>query len=204
MYGATEASARLSYLEPGRFEEKMGSIGKPIPGVNLRVLGREKGEVSIGHTGELVGQGPNIMLGYWKDDKGTAKVLDEHGYYTGDLGYQDADGYFYVTGRKDNLLKVGGHRINPQEVEDALMGTQLAIEAVVLGQPDALLGHRLVALACPKNGDCNESLILSECSKRLPRYKVPSEVKLLRSLPKNTNGKIDRARCLELFLSGED
>jgi acyl-CoA synthetase (AMP-forming)/AMP-acid ligase II len=204
MYGATEASARLTYLEPERFEEKMGSIGKPIPGVTLQVLGREKGEVSIGHTGELVGKGPNLMLGYWKDAKGTEKVLDDHGYYTGDLGYQDADGYFYVTGRKDNLLKVGGHRINPQEVEDALMDTQLAIEAVVLGQPDALLGHRLVALACPKNGDCNESLILSECSKRLPRYKMPSEVKLVRSLPKNTSGKIDRARCLELFLSAED
>lgn len=203
MYGATEASARLAYLEPQRFEDKMGSIGKPIPGVTLRVLGPDGSEVPFGETGELVGHGPNIMLGYWKDDEGTAKVLDKHGYHTGDLGYQDADGYFYVTGRKDNLLKVGGHRINPQEVEDALMGTQLAIEVVVLGQPDALLGHRLVALACPKNGDCNESLILSECLRRLPRYKVPSELRLLRSLPKNTSGKIDRARCLELFLSAE-
>jgi long-chain acyl-CoA synthetase len=204
MYGATEASARLTYLDPERFEDKMSSIGKPIPGVTLKVLGHEKGEVSVGQSGELVGQGPNIMLGYWKDNEGTAKVLDKHGYHTGDFGHQDADGYFFVTGRKDNLLKVGGHRINPQEVEDALMGTQLAIEAVVLGQPDALLGHRLVALACPKNGDCSESLILNECLKRLPRYKVPSEVKLLRSLPKNTSGKIDRARCLELFLSAED
>ena len=203
MYGATEASARLTYLEPERFEEKMGSIGKPIPGVTLRVVGHEKREVSIGHTGELVGQGPNIMLGYWKDEKGTSAVLDEQGYHTGDLGYQDGDGYFYVTGRRDNLLKVGGHRINPQEIEDALMGTQLAIEAVVLGQPDALLGHRLVALACPKNGDCNESRLLSECAKRLPGYKMPSEVKLLRSLPKKTSGKIDRAKCLELFLNAE-
>jgi acyl-CoA synthetase (AMP-forming)/AMP-acid ligase II len=131
-------------------------------------------------------------------------AIDENGYRTGDLGYKDDEGYFYLQGRKDTLLKVGGHRINPQKVEDALMGTQLAIEAVVLGQPDVLLGHRLVALACPKDGGCSESLILSECLKRLPRYEVPSEVKLVRSLPKNTSGKIDRARCLELFLSAED
>jgi acyl-CoA synthetase (AMP-forming)/AMP-acid ligase II len=203
MYGATEASARLTYLEPERFEEKMGSIGKPIPGVTLRVLGPDGCEVPVAQTGELVVRGPNIMLGYWRDDKGTAEVLGEHGYFTGDLGYQDAEGYFYVTGRKDDLLKVGGHRINPQEVEDALMGTQLAIEAVVLGQPDALLGHRLVAIVCPKNRECSESLILGECSKRLPRYKMPSEIKLLQSLPKNSNGKIDRAGCLGLFLKAQ-
>jgi long-chain acyl-CoA synthetase len=200
MYGATEASARLSYLEPERFEEKMGSIGKPIPGTALRVLGPERQEVLTGESGEFVGQGPNIMLGYWKDDEATAKVLDEHGYHTGDLGYQDEEGYLYVTGRKDNLLKVGGHRINPQEIEDVLMGTQLVIEVAVLGRPDVLLGHKLVALACPKNGDCNENLILGECATKLPRYKMPSEVKLVRSLPKSTSGKIDRTKCLELLL----
>jgi long-chain acyl-CoA synthetase len=199
MYGATEASARLAYLEPERYEAKIGSIGKPIPGVTLRILGPEGKGVLTGEIGELVGQGPNIMLGYWKDDKTTAEILDEHGYHTGDLGYQDADGYFYVAGRKDNLLKVGGHRINPQEIEDALMETGLVIETVVLGLPDPLLGHKLVALACAKNGESNENMILSCCAAKMPKYKMPGQIKLVRSLPKTTSGKIDRIKCLELL-----
>jgi long-chain acyl-CoA synthetase len=202
MYGATEASARLTYLEPERFEKKMGSIGKPIPGVTLSVLGPDGRHVPVGQTGELVGHGPNIMMGYWRDEESTVKALDENGYHTGDLGYQDTDGYFYLEGRKDNLLKVGGHRINPQEIEDVLMETQLVIEAVVLGVPDALLGYKLVALVCPRNGDCSETLILSECAKKLPRYKLPSEAKLVRTLYKSGSGKIDRNKCLELITEG--
>jgi len=200
MYGATEASARLTYLEPDRFEDKMGSIGKSIPGVTIRVMNDIGQELPNGQIGEIVGNGPNIMQGYWKDTQATARVLDHNGYHTGDLGYQDEEGYFYVAGRKDNLLKVGGHRINPQEIEDALMETGLVIEAVVLGVPDALLGHKLIAVAVPKNGDCIENLILGDCAERLPRYKLPSEVKLVRALPKSTSGKIDQTKCLRLVI----
>ncbi len=178
----------------------MGSIGRPIPGVTLRVLGPDDREVPVGQIGELVGKGPNITPGYWKDEASTADAINENGYHTGDLGYQDEEGYFYLKGRKDNLLKVGGHRINLQEIEEALMETKLVMETVVLGLPDALLGHQLVALACPKNVDCNEKLILSHCAEKLPKYKMPGEIRLLPSLPKSSTGKIDRARCLELFL----
>ena len=202
MYGATEASARLAYLEPERYEEKMGSIGKAIPGVTVRFLGADGHEVPARKTGELVGHGPNIMLGYWKDEVGTAKVLDENGYHTGDLGYQDEDGYCYLEGRKDDLLKVGGHRINPHEIEDVLMDTELVLETVVLGVPDPLLGQKLVALACSKDGGCTEKQILGDCARKLPKYKVPSEIRLLRSLPKSSSGKIDRARCLEMLHGG--
>jgi len=198
MYGATEASARLTYLEADRFEEKIGSIGKPIPGVSLKVLDECGQEVSPGRTGELVGNGSNIMKGYWKDEDATAKVLDHHGYHTGDQGYQDEEGYFYVTGRKDNLLKVGGHRINTQEIEDALMGTELVIEAAVVGVPDELLGHKLVALVTPQNGGCTENRLLGRSAEILPKYKLPGKVKFLRTLPKGTSGKIDRDRCLAL------
>ena len=198
MYGATEASARLTYLEPERFKDKLDSIGKPVSGVTLRILDEKGKEVPIGQTGELVAAGPNIMQGYWKDVKSTSEVLDKNGYHTGDLGYQDKEGYFYVSGRKDNFLKVGGHRINPREIEDVLMETELVIEAAVLGIPDELLGHKLVAAVTPKNEDCNTDQILSICSEKLPRYKLPGEINLVRALPKNTSGKFDRTRCLEL------
>jgi acyl-CoA synthetase (AMP-forming)/AMP-acid ligase II len=198
MYGATEASARLTYLEPARFEEKMGSIGKPIPGVILRVLDKKGHEVSDGQIGELVGNGANIMQGYWDDADATTKVLDNQGYHTGDLGYKDEEGYFYVMGRKDNLLKVGGHRINPQEIEDAVMETELVIEAAVVGIPDELLGLKLIALVTPKGNGFNENQLLSRCAEKLPKYKIPGAIKLLRALPKNTSGKIDRSKCLEI------
>ena len=197
MYGCTEASARLSCLEPEAFEDKIDSIGKAIPDMSLAVLDEHRRELPPGRQGELVASGPSIMLGYWRDPEATRRVLDEKGYHTGDLAHRDDDGYFYVAGRNDDLLKVGGHRINPTEIEDALMESDLLTEVVIQGVADDLLGHRLVAVAVSRNG-CTENDILSFCAERLPRHKVPSQVKLVSALPKSANGKIDRGRCLEL------
>jgi acyl-CoA synthetase (AMP-forming)/AMP-acid ligase II len=201
MYGVTEASGRLTYLEPDCFEDKIDSIGKPISEVTLRVEDKKGNELLIGQTGELVASGPNIMPGYWNDMKTTDKVLDNHGYHTGDLGYQDEDGYFYVVGRNDNLIKVNGHKINPQEIEDAIVETDLVIEAVVLGMPDVIKGHRLIVVATPKGKDCTPDLILSTCSEKLPKFMLPKEINLVRALPKAMNGKIDRTKCLQLVSS---
>jgi long-chain acyl-CoA synthetase len=199
MYGATEASARLTYLDPDRFTEKLDSIGKPISGVSLRILDATGREAPTGQTGELVGGGPGIMQGYWKDVEATSRVLDENGYHTGDLGYQDEDGYFYVLGRKDNLLKVGGHRINPQEIEDVLMETGLVIEAAVLGVPNTIMGNSLLAVLTPKNGDCSETEIFRRLAARLPKYKLPSRLRFLRTLPKSASGKIDKNKLINKF-----
>lgn len=199
MYGATEAAARLAYVEPERLRGKIDSIGRPIPGVTIKVMNEKGFEVPSGLHGELVARGPNIMLGYWKDSESTYRVLDENGYHTGDMGYQDEDGYLYVTGRKDNLLKVGGHRINTQEIEDALMKTELLLEVTVFGVEDGMLGKRLVALAVPISGKTSERDVLANYLTVLPRYKLPSEIKFVRSLHKNSNGKIDRSKCMEMF-----
>jgi acyl-CoA synthetase (AMP-forming)/AMP-acid ligase II len=198
MYGATEASARLTYLEPDYFAQKIESIGRAIPGVVMKVLDNNGQEAPAGVTGELVGSGSNIMRGYWKDEEATKEVLDQNGYHTGDMGYKDEDGFFYVVGRQDNLLKVGGHRINTQEIEDAFMETDLVLEAVVIGIPDELLGNRLIALSVPLKEDCTEAQILELLAKKLPKYKLPGEVKMLRALPKSSSGKIDKAKCVEL------
>lgn len=199
MYGATEASARLSNLEPELYQAKMDSIGKPILGVTLRIIGEAGNEVPPGETGELIAAGPNIMHGYWKDLDATAKVLKNGWYHTGDQAYQDGDGYYYIAGRKDELLKVGGHRINPLEIEDVLMESGLLVEVVVLGISDALQGHRLLSLGVPKTTDCTEELILRYCAGRLPKYKFPAEVRMTRALPKSISGKIDRPKCFELI-----
>jgi len=201
MYGATEAGARLTYLEPDQYHEKIDSIGKAIPNVSLNVLDKKGGTLKQGNTGELVAKGDNIFMGYWKDSEATERALDEHSYHTGDTGYQDDEGFFYVTGRKDDLIKVGGHRINPQEVEDALVATELVIEAAVLGVPDDLLGNRLVALAVSKNGEVSEQVIMAACHDRLPKYKMPESIRLIHSLPKHPSGKVNKSSCVELLMN---
>ncbi|WP_243371887.1 class I adenylate-forming enzyme family protein [Geotalea sp. SG265] len=195
MYGATEASARLTVLEHESLRGRIDSIGRPIAGVTLRVLDEEGRDVPVGETGELVAAGPNIMQGYWKDTAHTANVLDGSGYHTGDLGYRDREGYYFVVGRKDNLLKIGGHRINPREIEEVLMGTGLLAEVAVVGVPDLLLGQRLLAVAAPLERGCTEKEILNRCVKLLPRYKLPAEVRLVDALPKTANAKIDYLKC---------
>jgi acyl-CoA synthetase (AMP-forming)/AMP-acid ligase II len=198
MYGATEASARLTYVEPERLLEKIDSIGIPIPGVKIHIQNETGQECTVGETGELIASGPNIMLGYWNDLQGTSAALSPDGYCTGDLGYRDRDGYFYLTGRKDNQLKVGGHRINPQEIEDALIATGMLLEVVVVGIPDPLTGHKLIAFAVPIDKNTIENEILAKLIGLLPRYKLPGAIKFVKALPKNSHGKIDRDGCVLL------
>jgi len=199
MYGATEASARLSYLDPAEFDRKIDSIGKAIPGVTLRVVGENGTEKPVGQVGELTASGDNIMQGYWKDPETTARVLDHNGYHTGDLAYVDDEGYFFLVGRKDNLLKVSGHRINPQEIEDVVMASGLIVEVAVLGKPDQLKGNSIVAVAVPVRENCEASDVLDYCAAKLARYKVPDRITFVRTLPKKLTGKIDRAKCAEMI-----
>jgi len=199
MYGATEAAARLSYLEPERYQDKMDSIGKAIPGVDLRITDPTGAEVQPGQTGELWAKGPNIMKGYWKDPGATKQVLVDGHYRTGDQAFQDSEGYFYIVGRKDDLIKVKGHRINPREIEDVLMSSNKLVEAAILGVPDDLMGHKLVALLVAKSDECSQNEVLSFCARKLPKHKLPVEVKSVRTLPKSASGKIDRTKCMELL-----
>lgn len=199
MYGATEASARLTYLDPRFFESKIESVGKAIPGIKITIIDEHGTELPTGSEGELVAQGPSIMKGYWNDPEATAKVLDAHGYHTGDLGYIDQDGFIYITGRKDNHLKVGGHRINTQEIEDMLLETDLVVEAFVAGYPDKLLGHKLIALAVAKHENADSQTILAACVQHLPRYKIPGTMIVVSSIPKKSSGKIDKEKCMEII-----
>ncbi|MBN1576637.1 MAG: acyl--CoA ligase [Chitinispirillaceae bacterium] len=200
MYGATEASARLTWLDPGHFSEKIDSIGKAIPGVTISIVGPDGGILPPNQTGEIVASGDNIMRGYWQNEKATRKVLDRNGYHTGDMGYMDGDGYIYVTGRSDNQLKAGGHRVDPQEIEDAIMESDLLIELSVIGIPDRLMGNRLVGLSAPVGETVTENSVLAFAAKALPRHKVPSAIHFVKSLPKNANGKIDRAACERIIM----
>jgi acyl-CoA synthetase (AMP-forming)/AMP-acid ligase II len=193
MYGATEASARLSYLEPADLRRKMGSIGKAIPGVTLRVLRDDHTEADVNEVGELVAAGPNIMEGYWNDPDATLAVLDEHGYHTGDLGRRDEDGFLVVVGRSREMIKSGAHRVAPKEIEEVLLEHPHVHEAAVVGIPDEILGESIAAFVSARPGrrpDVRD--ILNWCRTKLPPHKVPGDVRVLDEFQRNAAGKINK------------
>jgi acyl-CoA synthetase (AMP-forming)/AMP-acid ligase II len=193
MYGATEASARLSYLPPEKLSRKVGSIGKAIPGVQLDVLRDDGSRADDGEVGELVARGPNIMEGYWNDPEETAAVLDEYGYHTGDLGRRDEEGYLYVVGRKREMIKSGAHRISPKEIEEVLLENRSIHEAAVVGAEDEMLGEAIVAFVTLRPGhEAEPDAIIEWCRGRMPQYKVPHAMEIRRDFPRNASGKVDK------------
>lgn len=201
MYGATEASARLTCLAPSSFETKMDSVGKPVIGTAIRIVDEQGQTLPPCVEGELVAGGPNIMAGYWNNPEATKLALDFGGYRTGDLGYIDEDGFLFISGRRDNQLKVGGNRINTQDIEDLLLDTGLVMEAFVTGIPDTLLGNKLIALAVARDKQTDHQAILAACARLMPRYKIPHTLLMTPSLPKVASGKIDKEKCVTLLLN---
>lgn len=195
MYGATEASARLSYLDPDELPRKWGSIGKAIPDVTLSVLDENSNEVPVGHVGEIVARGKNIMQGYWNDPVETAQVLKNGIYYTGDLGYKDEEGFFFIVGRKKEMIKTGGERVSPKEIEDCFYHIPEVQEAAVIGVEDAILGEAIHAFIVLKsNATITKPELEKGIKKQLAPYMHPREIHLVDALPKNESGKILKTR----------
>lgn len=193
MYGATEAGARLTYLPPEDLPRKLGSIGRAIPNVEVRVLREDHQEADTGETGELVARGSNIMAGYWGDLEETRAVLGPEGFHTGDLGRRDDEGYLYVVGRKREMIKCGAHRISPKEIEETLMEHPDVHEVAVIGVPHEIMGEAIRAYVVLREGsDLAPQDLVGFAATRLPEYKVPAEVRLRSDLPKNASGKIQK------------
>lgn len=194
MYGATEASARLTYLEPARLREKLGSIGRAIPNVEILVVRDDGTPASPREVGELVARGANISCGYWNDPEETAGKFGPLGYRTGDLGYADEDGYLFLVGRRNDMIKVGAHRVGAKEIEDVLNGHPAVHEVAVVSAPDDILGEVPVAFLALRDdvAESAEALRLF-CASKLPPYKVPVRMIIARELPKIAGiGKIDK------------
>lgn len=191
MYGATEASPRLTYLEPEMLHLKLGSIGKAIPNVEVIVADENGKPLSSGQTGEIAARGSNIMIGYWKDPVSTAAVIRNGFYFTGDLGKTDSEGFIYVVGRTKDMIKVGGNRVSAKEIEEALISLPEISEAAVIGVPDSILGEAIKAFIVFKT-DTNSDII--EIKRKLipliPMYKIPKLFVIREELPKNGSGKI--------------
>ncbi|WP_343216209.1 AMP-binding protein [Clostridium frigoris] len=192
MYGQTEATARLSYLPPYLINEKINSIGRGIKGTDLFVLNSEGKRVKSGEIGEVVAQGDNIMKGYFNDKEETDKVLKQGCLYTGDIAKVDDEGYIYIVSREKNIIKSGGIRISPKEIEDMILQIPEVVECIVIGVEDDILGEAVkafvVLVADKPFVDCK--YILNFCKKYLPSYKMPRNIEFLNALPKNSSGKV--------------
>ena len=192
MYGATEASARLSYLDPACLPRKWGSIGKAIPNVELFVADAGGSPLPAGEEGEIVARGSNIMSGYWNHPEETGKVLKNGLYFTGDIGRQDGEGFLYVVGRSKDMIKIGGNRVSAKEIEEALHEHPAIVEAAVIGIPDEVLGEAPKAFIVTKKG--HDKGIIDELpgflQGRITAFKIPKSYEIRDSLPKNDSGKI--------------
>ena len=192
MYGATEAGARLTFLEPSELDRRPGSIGKAIPNVELRVVTEDGRLAAAGEVGELVARGSNISTGYWNHPEETQAAFSAAGYRTGDLAYADEDGFLYLVGRRHDMLKVGAHRVGAREIEDVISEHPSVHEVAVIAGAHALLGEVPIAVVTPRNGVIDGAELLEFCRARLPEHKVPSRIVVRDELPKSGAGKVDK------------
>ncbi|WEV76944.1 AMP-binding protein [Janibacter cremeus] len=199
MYGATEATSRMSYLPPDVRQERRGSIGRGIPGVSLTVVDDEGKAVAPGVVGEIFARGENVTKGYWKDPEGTARTFVDGGLRTGDLARADADGFIYVVDRKSDFIKSWGIRVSSREVEDAVVALPGVAAAAAVGRPDDAAGEAIVVFyACPEGVDLTPEQVLAHCRSTLAKHLVPHDVRRIPQLPLNTNGKILKSQLKSL------
>ena len=191
-YGLSE-SASTTTFNISAAERKVLSIGKPIWGVELRVVGEQGNDLGPGESnvGEILIRGHNIMKGYYKNPEATAVALRNGWFSTGDLGYRDTEGFYFIVDRKKDLVIRGGFNVYPREIEEVLYAHPAIAEAAVIGKPDQRLGEEVVAVVTLKPGfTATPEEIIDYTKGQLAAYKYPREVRIVNELPKGPTGKI--------------
>lgn len=191
MYGQTEATARLSYLPPDLLNSKLGSIGRGIPGVKLRVVNEAGADVKPGEVGEILAWGGNISPGYVNEPEANAEKFMNGSLRTGDMATVDDDGFIYIVDRKNDFIKSYGNRVSSQEVEACVLEMKDIVSAAAIGVPDPLRGEAIRVFAVRKaKSTLTDEEIIQHCMRRLARYMVPKEIVFVQALPTNQHGKI--------------
>jgi long-chain acyl-CoA synthetase len=197
-YGLTETSALVSTNPPGR--GRLGSVGLPVPGVELRILDEDDRELPPGEVGEICCRSPFLMAGYWRAPELTAEAMGGGWFHTGDLGRVDEDGYLYVVDRKKDLIIRGGFNVFPRDVEDALLEHPAVALAGVVGRPDERYGEEVVAFVSLRNGtEVTGDELVAFAKERIGGYKYPREIRVVPDVPLTPVGKVDRKALRELL-----
>ncbi len=203
MYGQTEATARLSYLPPSLLATKLGSVGRGIPGVELRVIGDSGTEVKPGEVGEIIAKGDNICPGYLDDPEATASKFVNGTLQTGDLATVDEDGFIYIVDRKSDFIKSYGHRVSSQQVEAGILELPDVVAAAAIGEPDLVQGEAIKVYVTLRPGAQLSPLdIIAHCQQHMARHMVPKDVVVVESLPMNAHGKIVKSELRKQAVIG--
>ena len=210
-FGQTETASTITMLPPddhileGSPEEieiklkRLTSIGKPLDDVEVTIVDEEGQPVSEGETGEIVARGSRMMAGYWQEESATRNAMRDGWIYTGDLGYQDQDGYIFLSGRAKDFIKRGGEMISPEEVEQILRSHPDIDDAAVIGVPDLEWGEEVRAVVVGRSEQVNEDVIIEFCRDKMAGFKRPRSVVFVGELPRNVMGKVLKRDLREEF-----
>lgn len=198
-YGMTETNMNTSNPYDG--DRIAGSVGLPLPGVEVRIVDPDSGEeLPDGRSGMIEVRGPNVFSGYWRNPEKTAEAFRKDGFFiTGDLGYRDAHGYLFIMGRANDLIISGGFNIYPAEVENVLDAVPGVEESAVIGVPHPDLGEATVALLKASGPEVDQKFVLDAIAEQLARFKQPRQILIMDALPRNAMGKIQKAALRQRF-----
>ena len=218
MYGLTEAF-RSTFLPPGEVSRRPDSIGKPIPNAEIHVVRPDGTECEPNEPGELVHRGPLVALGYWNAPQATRERFrpapgrpiqlahPEMAVWSGDQVRRDEEGYLYFVARQDEMIKSSGYRISPTEVEEVAYTYGAIAAAAAFGVPHPILGEAIVLTLEPAGSRPGVEDLKAFFRSQVPHFMVPSSIHVRASLPRNSNGKVDRANLTrefrDLFRKGE-
>ena len=191
-YGLSEASpvVTTNAMAP---KIKPGTVGFPIPGVEVRIVDDSGNDVPDGEMGELICRGQNVMMGYWHQPEATAETLRDGWLHTGDLATKDEEGYFSIVDRKKDMIIVSGYNVYPREVEETLFRHPAVADAAVVQYPDPYQGESVMAFVVLKEGQtATEQEIIDYCREQIAVFKCPRKVEFIDALPKNNTGKVLR------------
>lgn len=203
IYGATETTSPVTLLPPNHALRRADSVGKVMPGADIRIMDDDGREVPPGEPGELWIAGAMVVPGYWDNEAATTSNFTGGYWRSGDIGSIDEEGFVRVFDRKKDMINRGGYKVYSVEVENLLSHHPAIVEAAVVGRPDPVLGERVQAFVVPRDAGASEAEIKAFCAARLSDYKVPDRVVFLsQPLPRNANGKVLKA-ALRQMLDGE-
>jgi acyl-CoA synthetase (AMP-forming)/AMP-acid ligase II len=212
-FGQTETASTITALNPedhvltGTEEEKekklkrLTSIGKPMSDVEMKVVDEEGNTLPANEVGEILARGPRVMTGYWKDEEKTAKTIDKDGWvHTGDVGYVDEDGYYFLAGRSSDMIIRAGENISPEELENVIREHPKVEDVAVIGVPDETWGEEPMAIVITKKGEkATEEEIMEHCREHLASFKRPRSVVFVDELPRNPMGKVIKRELREKY-----
>jgi long-chain acyl-CoA synthetase len=197
-YGLSESTCRSTFNPPDR-RRRPGSCGLPI-GNEMRVVDDEDRDVPDGSLGEIVLRGENILKGYYKNPDATATAFRNGWFHTGDIGYRDKDGFYYIVDRKSDMIIRGGENIYPREIDEVLYQHPSVADAAVVGVPDALYGEEVAAVIVLKEGaKSTEQEVIEFCKARLADYKCPKTVHFVTDIPKGPTGKLLKRELVKML-----